>query len=185
MCGPADLRPFHLPYPRPAPSCSLCAYSEDQALENPLYIDMILDILSERGFSVNVDSKIIERPVRVDFSTLQVINEMYGLAKGGTMGPPFALPLPASVAFPKERHIGPVRRTTLLPSPARDPTHSRPFAAFARFDASTTENTRTFSRSRSRARRCAATGFTSALPPPAAPNAMHVSLRPLLDRSVS
>ena len=46
-------------------------------LENPLYIDMILDILSERGFSVNVDSKTIERPVRVDFSTLQVIHEMY------------------------------------------------------------------------------------------------------------
>ena len=73
---PADLRPFYLSYPRPAPSCSLWSCSEDQALENPLYIDMILDILSERGFSVNVDSKIIERPVRVDFSTLQVINEM-------------------------------------------------------------------------------------------------------------
>ena len=71
-CAPSAVlsRPVRLFFP-PYP-----VRSEDQALENPLYIDMILDILSERGFSVNVDSKIIERPVRVHFSTLQVINEM-------------------------------------------------------------------------------------------------------------
>lgn len=41
-------------------------------LENPLFVDMILDILSERGFHVNVDIKTIERPTKVDKETLEI-----------------------------------------------------------------------------------------------------------------
>ena len=36
---------------------------------------MLLDILSERGYHVNVDSKVLETPIRVDRETFEIITK--------------------------------------------------------------------------------------------------------------
>lgn len=48
--------------------------SDHSQCADPSFVSMVLDILSERGYHVNVDSKVIEKPVRVDPTTFEIIS---------------------------------------------------------------------------------------------------------------
>jgi len=50
-----------------------------------LFVDMLLDILSERGFLANVDIKTIEKPVRVD-AAMRIITESYASRRAHSFG---------------------------------------------------------------------------------------------------
>ncbi|ORX47011.1 hypothetical protein DM01DRAFT_1410396 [Hesseltinella vesiculosa] len=43
--------------------------SEDPRLSNPLFVDMTMDVLSERGYHVNFDQRVHDVPVRFDVKT--------------------------------------------------------------------------------------------------------------------
>lgn len=58
---------------------NLLFYSQDKQLENPILIDIIMDVLSERGFAVSVDRRSWTVPVKVNPDTWDIISETRGV----------------------------------------------------------------------------------------------------------
>jgi len=52
----------------------LCRVDNQKCLD-PIFVEMLLDILYERGYHVNVDSKISEVPRRIDSNNFQIIHD--------------------------------------------------------------------------------------------------------------
>jgi adenylate kinase len=64
---------------RPLSGCKLILVdviiinSAEDAIKDPMYIDILMDILSERGYIVSVDSRSVSIPVKVDLATGEIM----------------------------------------------------------------------------------------------------------------
>ncbi|KJE91520.1 adenylate kinase [Capsaspora owczarzaki ATCC 30864] len=58
---------------RSAFSGSVLIRSENPRLGDSAMVDMILDVMAERGFSTQFDVKVLERPIRVDPATMEIV----------------------------------------------------------------------------------------------------------------